>query len=266
MSSKLHFLTNRENTRISYESVFHDMKTPIAIMYLNIQLLEKEIDYNGSIKGSIASIRKNCLRIIKMINDVTDSEKMSNGKLTPCIKNWDVITVLRDVVESSSYLSVRDDVSIKFLSNVNQKVMAIDKEFLERIVFNILSNAYKFTNKGGSIEVSVYDIDEFLVLKIRDSGDGISPKIINNLFKKYETVVNNKNTRGTGLGLYIVKQLVDVLGGSICIRNTLEGTEATIIFRSYQIEEDGIEKSVEDDFYANNLGLIEFADENVAFF
>lgn len=109
--------------------------------------------------------------------------------------------------------------------------MAFDEENLERILLNLISNATKFTNPGDTIEVSVYDKNNHVILSVKDNGIGIPEDKLSQIFERFKQVrsVLSRAHEGSGIGLAIVKSLVEMHGGTINVKSKYqEGTEFTI--------------------------------------
>lgn len=227
----------RENEKLytdSFANFYHEFRTPLNVIYTSSQMVGV---YTA--RGSIESIEKynklikqNCFRISRLINNIIDSTRINDGFYYISLSKVDFVRVVEDTVLSvSSYLE-KNNVEIIFDTDVEEKYIMVDEEKIERILLNLISNAVKYRcNEGALIEVRLYDGQESVVLSIKDNGIGIAEarqKVVFDRFIKADKSLNRRQ-EGSGLGLYIVKSLVELHGGTIELRSKENvGTEFII--------------------------------------
>ena len=244
------------------EQTLHDIKTPLSIMYSSIRELEGATKESPELWESLETIKRNWLRILKLITDAGDYRKLSLGLVLPRQVNQDVVALIRNITESTKALTDRRDIRLVFESSIKEKRMAIDRDIIDRILLNLLSNAIKFTDNGGEIKVSLVDEGDMISLTVSDTGVGISAEHASRVFEPHYFVSCQRNTNGTGMGLFIVKQLVELLSGEVKLEKTSIGTAITIRLPCYVIEDDKQEVKYFEDFYSDNMVQIELSDAN----
>jgi len=217
-------------------SISHDLKTPINVIYSAMQVEEiyikkKELDilekYNNISK-------QNCISLIKLTNNLIDNSKINSHFLTPRLEYINLVEVIEDNVMSLIDYVKLSNVDLIFDTNVEECYLNIDHEFMDRIILNLISNAVKFTSDDGKIYVIIYDNEESVNISVKDNGCGIEQEFINKAFNRYSVGGDCKleGKSGTGIGLNVVKQLVELQGGSIEIkRNEDVGTIISMKFK-----------------------------------
>ena len=217
-------------------SISHDLKTPINVIYSAMQVEEiyikkKELDilekYNNISK-------QNCISLIKLTNNLIDNSKINSHFLTPRLEYINLVEVIEDNVMSLIDYVKWSNVDLIFDTNVEECYLNIDHEFMDRIILNLISNAVKFTSDDGKIYVIIYDNEESVNISVKDNGCGIEQEFINKAFNRYSVGGDCKleGKSGTGIGLNVVKQLVELQGGSIEIkRNEDVGTIISMKFK-----------------------------------
>ena len=217
-------------------SISHDLKTPINVIYSAMQVEEiyikkKKLDilekYNNISK-------QNCISLIKLTNNLIDNSKINSHFLTPRLEYINLVEVIEDNVMSLIDYVKLSNVDLIFDTNVEECYLNIDHEFMDRIILNLISNAVKFTSDDGKIYVIIYDNEESVNISVKDNGCGIEQEFINKAFNRYSVGGDCKleGKSGTGIGLNVVKQLVELQGGSIEIkRNEDVGTIISMKFK-----------------------------------
>jgi signal transduction histidine kinase len=142
-----------------------------------------------------------------------------------------IIEVVENITLSTAEYIQSKSRTIVFDTDVEEKIMAFDEEKMERILLNLISNATKFTKPGDTIEVSVYDKNDHIIISVKDNGRGIPEEMLSQIFQRFKQVDNllSRSHEGSGIGLAIVKSLVEMHEGTIDVKSTYtEGTEFII--------------------------------------
>ncbi|MCL2699273.1 MAG: HAMP domain-containing histidine kinase [Defluviitaleaceae bacterium] len=244
----------------SCEQTLHDIKTPLSIMYNSIRELERAARQHSEFREPLETLRRNWLRILKLVTDAGDYRKLDLGLMLPKQANHDIVTLVRNITESTRALTDRRDIRLIFDTSIDEKRMAVDRDIIDRILLNLLSNAIKFTDNGGGITVRLAEDGDMLSLTVSDTGVGISAEHARRVFEPHYFVAGPRNTSGTGMGLYIVKQLVDLLSGEVRLEDSSAGAAITVRLPCFVIEEDQQEFRYFDDFYIDNMVQIELSD------
>ncbi len=209
-------------------NVSHELRTPInvilsalqmaSIVTENIDLLDiknKLYKYNGMMK-------QNSYRLIRLINNLIDITKIDSGFMNMNRMNVNIVKIIEDITLSIAGFIENKQIELIFNTNVKEKIIACDPDKIERIIFNLLSNATKFTNAGGKIIVNVIDDEEYITISVKDTGVGISEENKQKVFQRFLQVDNtlHRNCEGSGIGLSLVKSFVEMHNGEITIEST----------------------------------------------
>jgi len=240
------------------ENILHDIKMPLTIIYSKIQCLEDNQNLSGEVQESLDVIKKSWFRVMKLLNDIKDSEKLVNGEINPHYSNIDIVLLLEYIVDISSSLAYRKNINIEFVSNIDSCIAAVDKEIIERILLNLISNSIKYSDEGSLVVVDLFISHDTYKIAVKDNGIGICENKIENIFERY---VRGEHTEsGLGIGLNIVKEFVDLLDGSIFATSSKNGTEIAISLPRFLTDIDADKLKV-DNFYSYNIFEIELSDD-----
>ena len=232
-----------------YTNITHEFRTPLTVI-LN---LAEELRMNPKIKWEkrIKTIQRNGSQLLDLINQMLDLSKLQEGSIEANYIQGDVIKYLRYLTESYQSMAMSQNKKLSFLGEPAEFMMDYDTNKLHRILENLLSNAIKFTPGFGTIKISVYGKETALWINVEDTGIGISQEKIPHVFDRFYQV-DNTNTReeeGTGIGLALVKEMVELLKGRIEVESEInKGTAFKIILpvhRNALIEEIDFGKSVQ---------------------
>ncbi len=243
------------------ENIIHDMKIPLTIMYTKIQILEETQDISEEVADTLFVIKRNWFRVMKLLNDISDHKKILNGEITLKFENLDIIKILSNITKTASSLAYKKQIDLKFETDIKCKIMAVDKEVLERIMLNLISNSIKYCGQGSLVRISVYQNFDNLIISVKDNGKGIEKSKLDLLFKRRVVSYNEKNIpTGSGIGLSIVKEFVDLLNGEIALNTGKKGTEIAIKLPVFMAESN-YNKMPLDDFYSYNIYEFELSDD-----
>ena len=184
----------------------HDMRTPIQLIYSCVQLLEMELAPNARAESYLQTLMQSAGQLQSMVEHALDGEKLH-------LELRDVVAEARDLCRQSTLFARRRGIGVRFSSNVPELRMLIDVEKLRRMLNNLLSNALRFTEDGGSVEVSCVASTGELELRVRDHGCGIPPEMQARIFE------NGVTDGGYGYGLGIVQGYARLLGGDISVES-----------------------------------------------
>lgn len=210
-----------------FSNISHEFKTPLNVILGTLQLLLlllKEIPFESirnKFERKLLLMKQNCYRLLRLINNLIDITKIDSGYFELELNNYDVIPIIRDIALSIQDYIEYKDITLEFNTNVQHKIIACDLDKIERIILNLLSNAIKFSNKGGRIIISVEDKGDQLVIVVRDTGIGIPQNKIPSIFDRFIQVDKSltRNHEGSGIGLSIVKSLVELHNGRVEVKS-----------------------------------------------
>lgn len=239
---KIKFLTN----------LSHEFRTPISLIMGPVDTLLSEEKFESGSKH-LFMIKRNARRLLNLVNQLLDFRKMEEQELRLSLSEGELISFVKDVSDLFNDLSSRKNIGLIFDSKLQYFYTSFDHDKLERILFNLLSNAFKFTHSGGSIRVEVEQEESGseiagsdLVIKVTDTGIGIpadkKEKIFNRFFQgdAHASVLN----QGSGIGLSITKEFVKMHGGSINVFSE-QGKGSCFVIRFPFMSEKFAEKTVD---------------------
>lgn len=248
-------------------NISHELKTPLNVIFSAIQVLDLNRNFNSKeFKNKqnkyLRIMKQNCYRLMRLIGNLLDITKINSGFLKLNLHNRDIVSLVEDITLSIVPYFESRKIELTFDTDVEEKIMAVDSDKMERIILNLLSNSIKFTKPGGRIFVNINDKENVVLIKVRDTGIGIPEDKMSIIFERFGQV--NKSFRrereGSGIGLYLVKSFVELHGGKIYVKSKLGiGSEFIIKIPVKVLDE----KYNQDDFlYENNDEKInmEFSD------
>ena len=225
--------------------ISHEFRTPISLILAPVEkLLERKLI--PEIEGDISMINRNVRRLLNMVNQLLDFRKMEEEELNLHLQADDIIHFIKETSDSFKDLATRKGIEFLIESSCNSWRTSFDHNKLERIIFNLLSNAFKFTPAGGKIglgiEISnVVENEPHLIVKIIDSGIGIPADALTRIFDRfYQHQTNDILNQGTGIGLSITKEFVELHGGRIYAENLPAGGSCFVIDLPVTVVQDDI--------------------------
>ncbi len=201
--------------------ISHEFKTPITIINAAIQTMSIvcKDEMTPKMEGYLSKINRNTLRQLRLVDNLLDITKIKAGQMKVNMKNVDIISMTREITESIRVYSQQKNIHLAFCSDLDRKVMQMDELIYERILLNLISNAIKFTPAEKSISVVLTDKYDFIQLEVIDTGIGIPEEKQELIFERFGQVDSSlsRHAEGTGIGLYLVKSFVTILGGEISL-------------------------------------------------
>ena len=220
-----------------FSNISHELRTPLNVILSALQVLQLEEYKDASEELAekkdryINIMKQNSYRLLKLINNLIDITRIDSGYITPQFQNHNIVSVVEDITLSvAEYI---EDKGIKFIfdTNVEEKIIICDPDNIERIMLNLISNAVKFTNKGDLISVIVLDKGDNVQISVKDAGIGIPEDKLHVIFERFRQADNSlsRNHEGSGIGLSLVKALVEMHEGTINVKSSLEEGSEFII-------------------------------------
>jgi signal transduction histidine kinase/ligand-binding sensor domain-containing protein/DNA-binding response OmpR family regulator len=217
-----------------FTNVSHEFRTPLTLILTPLERMMKHIK-DPADKNHLHLVHRNARRLLNLVNQLLDFRKLEVEEVKLNQAAGDVIHFIREVATSFSDLSEKKNIGFSFNSTVERLDALFDHNKLERILFNLISNAFKFTPEGGKVDVDVAVINENTVrwvqIRVKDTGIGIpddKKEMIFDRFFQHDTPVNMVN-QGSGIGLSITKEFVRIHGGTISVESEPEkGTCFTV--------------------------------------
>ena len=214
-------------------NVAYDIKKPInKIFETNNNLIENKGKYNSeNINNHTRLVKQNCYRLIRLLSNVEYVSRIDNGTCTLELRKCDIVKLVENIVKISKTYTDKKGIDISFKSEVNKKILSLDIDKVEKIILNILSNAIKFTDTGGKIDINLYMHNEQVCISIKDTGIGIPKDKTEVIFENFEQLDTtlSRGCEGTGMGLSVVKKLANLNNIKINVESELnKGSEFII--------------------------------------
>lgn len=218
--------------------ISHEFKTPLAVIKLALQIINSHYknQLTSDIDRNLSIVEQNTNRQLRLVNNLLEITRINSKKLIVKYGQFDIEYLIQSMVQSVQSIAKQKEVHITFSSTLKKKNFFVDEEKIERIILNLLSNALKYTSNGKSIHVSVaikkYNKKNMISIQVHDEGIGIPKSKQKLIFEKFGQV-DTSTTRlaeGIGIGLHLVKLLVDALDGYILLESEEgEGSIFTVL-------------------------------------
>ena len=222
---KLRFFTN----------ISHELRTPLTLITAPVENILQTERISQSVREQLEIVQSNSQRMLRMVNQLLEFRKVQNGKMKLKVQK----TLLSDLVEDTcaNFKKEADDKHIHFeiINNASDSTVWIDRGRMDTILWNLLSNAFKFTPAGKNIRVIIADRPGFVTLAVQDEGIGIAPEKRSVLFERFSSnnELNNNGITGTGIGMNLTKELVDLHHGFIEVDSEVgKGTTMTVLLHT----------------------------------
>jgi signal transduction histidine kinase len=206
----------------------HELRTPLTAIRGNTSMIQEyyadELK-NPELADMISDIHQSSIRLINIVNDFLNVSRLEQGKMEYKISDFDITKVIPDVISEYAVTGSQHKISIEFIKpeSIIPQVSG-DQDKIRQVLVNLIGNALKFTQEGG-VKVSLESDSKFVKVLITDTGRGIAPEQQNLLFRKFqqagESLFTRDTTKGTGLGLYISKMMIEGMGGSIKLEKSV---------------------------------------------
>lgn len=210
MQSKLEFFTD----------ISHEIRTPLTLILTPIEKLIKETQ-DQSLKNTYKLINQNGQRILRLVNQIMEMRKLDRGQVKLLTSETDVQLFIREIISSFNNIIIEKEYKFNLNFSIDLPKVWIDHEKMDKVIFNVLSNAFKYTPKGGEINFEVDSFKDDLRIRISDSGPGIPVDQRETIFNRFYQIQNesNFNKIGTGIGLHLSKSLLEIHHGKIYVED-----------------------------------------------
>ena len=251
---------------IFYSNVSHELRTPINVISSAIQLNSIYLDSDDmiKIKNNNKRINQNCKRLIRTINNFIDTNKIQEGYLVPNLKVYNIVSVIENISLACNKYIKKINNTLIFDSCEEEIYAKIDKDMMERIIMNILSNMVKYGVEGGKINIDISINNGNVITTINNSLYTISEEVIKEMFDKFSKLNKslNREKEGSGLGMFLCKALIKLQGGKLMVESSEDKGTSFIIEIPY-IKDTANLEVCEDEYNIQELDYsvdIEFSD------
>ena len=200
---KLRFFTN----------ISHEFRTPLTIIQGAMEKMRSAKELPGTLKQPLSNMQHSVDRMLRLVNQLLEFRKMQNGKLSLALQEDNIVTFVYNIFVDFHAAAENRNINYQFLPTKKNITVFFDHNHMDKIVYNLLSNAFKYTPKKGSISLFIGVEDGNVVIRVKDTGIGISKKQQTVLFERYET--GHVSADSIGIGLNLTKELVRVHHGEI---------------------------------------------------
>lgn len=213
-AQKLHLFTN----------VSHEVRTPLTLILGPLDKLIR-LMYDSPYLPELKLIQKNANRLLRVINQILDFRKVESNQQKLKIQPVDIVALAGEVKSYFESVAALRNIRYTFDSEIKADILWIDPDMIEKVLTNLLSNAFKYSHEGGQVEVSIREEAEAVQIGIKDNGPGIKPEALPQIFDRFYTEDQHS---GTGIGLHLVKEYIRMHQGEVRV-NSSPGKGSTFI-------------------------------------
>lgn len=220
---KLRFFTN----------ISHELRTPLTLIAGPVEYVIKNTPLTAEAREQLQLVERNTDRMLRLVNQILDFRKIQNKKMKMKVQRIELISFVRNIMDNFEALADEHKIDFIFEPEKNVLYMWADADHLEKIIFNLLSNAFKFTPVGKMIKVYIQEDEKTITFGVQDQGIGIAANKKDSLFIRFENLVDKNlfNQSSSGIGLSLVKELAEMHKASIAVNTALgEGSTFIITF------------------------------------
>jgi len=223
-------------------NISHEIRTPMSLIISPLQRLIAT-DSDNERQQNYKLIYRNAERILQLINQLMDIRKIGKGQMQLRFKETDIVPFIKELYHNFEYQAKTKNITLGFTTAIEELKVWIDPKNFDKIIFNLLSNAFKYTPKGGHIQINLktgHDSDapspalcDYVEIEVSDNGIGLQEEEINRIFDRFYQVRNGENSSstGTGIGLNLTRSLVELHYGKITAKNNEGGVGSSFTIR-----------------------------------
>lgn len=219
-----------------YTNISHEFRTPLTLIKGPLENLMEAEEFSTTHRTQFKLMHRNTVRLLRLVNQLMDFRKLENQKMELAASENDLLAFLGEIRESFSSLAEKRNIDLRVISGEKEIKIWFDRDKIDKVFFNILSNAFKFTSDGGIITILVTFVKdsggegpaEEVVIEIRDTGTGIQARHLDKIFDRFYQAEKSQAFRGTGLGLNLSREFVEMHHGQLTV--TSQEGEGTSFF------------------------------------
>lgn len=249
-----------------FSNITHEFRTPLTLVIGPLQQMVKAPEELIS-KAPLQNVLRNAKSLLQLINQLLDISKLEAGKMKIEVAKGDIVAYTQELVNGFKTIAVQKNQRLAFFFPKQEWEIQFDKHKWDKIIYNLLSNAIKFTPSGGAIQLSLSKLskqeEHWVCLKVRDSGIGVAENQLPQIFDRFyqADASSTRHQEGTGIGLSLVKELVEIQGGEIWVTSKIgKGTSFDIQLPILQVGQKAIvpmeQTALQPDFPLRDKGLL----------
>lgn len=198
-----------------FTNISHEFRTPLTIIRGSIESMNKQKPVPPTFKKHIETLEKSSAKLMRLIDQLLEFRKMQNNQMSLRLEQTEVVSFLYGIYDLFSETAARKNINFTFSSDEESKWILLDRGKIEKVLFNLLSNAFKHTPEKGNIavEITFQEGEEYLILRVSDSGIGIPPEKQHLLFQRFKQI--NYSSSGIGIGLHLASEFTTIHKGEI---------------------------------------------------
>lgn len=212
--------------------ISHEIRTPLTMIIAPLENVVEDNRISSEVKSQLELVLKNANRMLRMVNQILDFRKLQKRKMN--IQEIDLSALVADVCGNFAKTAEAKNINLIIDNTIGNCTLWGDNDSIEKLVFNLLSNAFKYTPEGKKIEVALSHAkkDNSIILSVRDEGLGMSKDILNRLFVRFASFSSDKSNPSTGIGLSIVKEVIEKHHAKITVDSEIgKGSCFTVYFQ-----------------------------------
>ena len=207
---------------VDFETVSHELKTPISVLLMQLELINYYLDDRMKLLELISVVSQNSRRLARFTGNILDILRIDAGNSWINLTDVDIISFIKNISDSAEPYAKEKAIKLICEAPLYSKIIPVDTEKMEKIVFNLISNAIKYTGENGGIILRVDDnARDGIIISVEDTGEGIPEDKLDLIFDRPAHVNSplTRKTKGCGVGLALVKSYVEMLGGKIMVNS-----------------------------------------------
>lgn len=220
---KLRFFTN----------ISHELRTPLTLIAGPVECVLKNENLPADAREQLLVVERNTNRMLRLVNQILDFRKIQNKKMKMQVQRINIVSFVRKIMDNFESMAEEHQIDFVFETEKDELFLWVDEDKFEKIVFNLLSNAFKYTANGKMIAVFIREDQDSVTVEVRDQGIGIAENKKNSIFVRFENLVDKNlfNQSSSGIGLSLVKELVELHKAKISVDSKLgEGSSFKVEF------------------------------------
>jgi PAS domain S-box-containing protein len=246
---------NKLKTRF-FSKLSHELKTPINIIFTTLQMINSKQQRckltENKLNNYLHIIKHNIYRLLRLVNNIIDLTKIDTDSYKLNLENINIVQLIEKIADSVKEYFIQYNRKLEFNTDIAEKIIACDSSSIERIMLNLLANAIKFTKPEDTIMVNVKDLDNYILISVKDNGIGIYEDKKRLIFEHFRQVDESftRKAEGSGIGLSVSRSLVELHGGHIWVESEYgKGSEFIVQLPVKTIDK----KSISKDYIPDNL-------------
>ncbi len=204
-----------------FANISHEIRTPLTMILAPVQSALRGDQGVAIDRSLLMTVERNAARLVKLVNNILDLARLESGRMPVVVAEQDLVAFIRSYVDSIRPASESRRLSIRVAATREPILLSFDAEKMDKVFMNLFSNAFKYTEPGGAITISIMDDDRGCFIDFEDTGSGIPPENLDIIFDRFGQAhaASARKQEGSGIGLSLVRELVEMHGGAISVKS-----------------------------------------------